>query len=316
MRDGYYLVRMSEDQLDEFAGLAENVSGARPSSEDTDRLFDTSAWGKEYIAFLARQRDTNETAAFYGIFPCAVEYNGERHVAAQSGSTMTHTRHRRQGLFYKAAKETCRLARDEGISFIFGFPNSSSHPGFIKMGWTEEGSVNAYHIIVPTLPLSYLAARFRFLQRAYRLWFRTIAALWRVSYRSFPNSSRGEGVGNVVHDESLLAYKPESDRRLMLRFSGTTVWVNLQGGKLGIGDIDLLTGTADSAKAIRGLKLFCFLAGIFHLRTYVSPESRLDKVFQRHGYRPRSGLPIIHFDLDSNLPLQAFKYVYADFDTF
>lgn len=316
MSEDYNLVRISEAGLDDFAALTEDAFGVRPSDDANRRLFDTSSWGSEFIGYLARAAATDEAAAFYGIFPCRVEYEGEEFIAAQSGSTMTHTRHRRKGLFYKTAEATFDLARDEGIRFIFGFPNPSSYPGFMKMKWTHDGNVNAYHIPVPTIPIGYLASRFSFLEPIYRWWFRVIAEIWRTDYHPFPNSSRREGVGTVVHDKAFLDYKPESERRLMLSIDGTSVWINRQNGRVGIGDIDIANDDKDLKKVIRRLKFLCFLTGNFDLCTYVSPGSRLDDLFQTLGYRPRPGIAIIHYDLGSGLPLDRFKYVYADFDTF
>ncbi len=316
MEDKYEFVRMSEDLFEDFATLAEDAFGERPSLEERRRLFDTSAWGTDYIGYLVYERETREAAAFYGIFPCYVEYEGKRYLAAQSGSTMTHSRHRKKGLFYRAGKKTFELAKAEGIKFVYGFPNPNSYPGLMKLGWAHDGNLNSYHIFVPTFPLAYLAAKLKFREPLYRRWFRFVAGFWRQAYLPFASSSKGEGIGTVIRDLPMLAYKPEGDHRVMLRMGDTTVWVNHQRGRVGIGDIDPAEGDKEFARTLRALKIFCFLSGSFHLRSYVSPGSRLDTLFQNRGYRPRKGIAICHLDLDSGLPLERFQYVYADFDTF
>jgi hypothetical protein len=316
MGDNYKFIRMSEDRLGDFRLLAEDAFGIRPSAEENRQLFDTSAWGKDYIGYLAYAEDSDEAAAFYGIFPCYVEYDGTKYLAAQSGSTMTHSKHRKKGLFYKTGKRTFELARDEGVNFVFGFPNPNSYPGLMKLGWKHDGDMNSYHIFVPTFPIAFLADKLPFVRSVHDRWFRFVARFWRTEYRAFPSSGRGEGVGTVCRDEALLAYKAESDHRFMLRIGKCTVWINRQFGRIGIGDIDLAKDEQDVSRVLLILKLICFLTGSFHLRMYVSPGSRLDKIFQKKGYRPRKGIPICHLDLGSGLPLERFKYVYADFDTF
>lgn len=316
MSDDYDLVRMSEDRHGDFSLLAEDAFGVKPTLEDNKNLFDTSAWGTSYVAYLACTRDSGDASAFYGIFPCYVEYHGKKYLAAQSGSTMTHTKHRKKGLFYRTAKKTFELAREEGIGFIFGFPNPTSYPGFMKMGWSHDGNIRSYKILIPTFPLGYLASKVKFLEPLYRRWFGFVAGHWKTEYRAFPNSARGEGVGTVCHDEALLAYKPENDSRFMLRIGKSLVWINQRSGRVGIGDIELTDDIGDLNKVLRTLKLIGFLTGSFQLSTYVSPGCRLDQFFREIGYRGRQGIAIIHLDLDSHLPLDRFKYVYADFDTF
>ena len=316
MADDYEFVRMSEDLFEDFAVLAEDAFGARPSLAERMRLFDTAAWGTDYIGYLVYEKATKEVAAFYGIFPCYVEYGGKRHLAAQSGSTMTHSRHRKKGLFYLAGKRTFELAKSEGIKFVYGFPNPNSYPGLMKLGWSHDGNLNSYHVFVPTLPLAYLANRFRFLEPLYRRWFQFIVGFWRTEYSPFPSSADAGTKGTVVRDKAILAYKPEGDQRVMLQVGDCTVWINRLHGRIGLGDVAMKNGPVNFARTLRALKLFCFLTGCFHLRTYVSPDSRLDRLFKGLGYRSRKGIAICHMDLDSGLPLEKFHYVYADFDTF
>lgn len=314
--NGYRFERMSPDRFDDFAILAADAFGVRPSVADRERLFDTSAWGTDYIGYLAYEEKTGEVAAFYGIFPCYVEYGGRKYLAAQSGSTMTHSRHRKKGLFYQAGKRTFELAKREGIKFVYGFPNPNSYPGLMKLGWRHDGNLNAYHIFVPTLPLDYLANRFRFIEPLYQRWFRFVTGFWRTDYRFFASSAADEAAGIVCRDEGLLSYKRENDRRMMLRIGGDTVWLNRQNGSIGIGDVELANEEQGFDAVLRTLKLICLLTGSFHLRSYLSPGCKLDTLFQERGYRPKKGIAICHKDLDSDLPLEKFKYVYADFDTF
>jgi len=315
MDEDYEFVRMSDESLADFALLVRDAFGTEPTVAEMKALFDTTAWGKKYIAYIAYSRETREPAAFYGVFPCFVEYNGRQFLAAQSGSTMTHSEHRKRGLFYRTGLKTFELARAEGIHFVFGFPNPFSYPGLMKLGWTHDGNFNSYHIVVPTIPLGALAHKISFLTPLYRSLFNFVTSRWRVSSYPFANSSAGADTGVVSRSDFALNYKPENSERFMLRTGGCTIWINQQQGKIGIGDIEL-TDDRDFKKVLRSLKFICFLTGSFHLRTYVSPDSKLDLLFRENGYRPRRTVPICHKDLSAELPLKNFKYVYGDFDTF
>ncbi len=315
MSSEYQFVRISEEKLDDFAYLAKNAFGVESTPEERRALFDTKAAGKDYIGYLAYSAD-GEPAAFYGVFPSLVEYGGKQYLAAQSGSTMTHTNHRKKGLFYKLAQETFELAQREGIAFIYGFPNSSSYPGFMKLKWTHDGNFHSYHIFVPTLPLGYLAQKLKFLQPLFAMWFRFVCGFWRVKVEPFPNSTLEPDTGAVSHDAAFFSYKKESDNRFMLKIGGWRVWINEQQSNVGIGDIELIDDGRDFKKVLRGLKFICFLSGVIHIRTYVSAGSKLDCLLRASGYKPRQGLANCYFDLASDLPLENFKYVYADYDTF
>lgn len=57
---------------------------------------------------------------------------------AQSLDTLTDSRHRGQGLFPKLAASVYGRAQADGLSFVYGFPNGNSAPGFFnKLGWVN-----------------------------------------------------------------------------------------------------------------------------------------------------------------------------------
>ncbi len=312
----YRFVRISEKNLKDFRLLGKNAFGTEQTEQDSKKLFNTRDWGKDYIGYLAYSTATGNVAAFYGIFPCFAEYNGKQYIIAQSGSTMTHTEHRKKGLFYNLAQKTFELARNEGLAFVYGFPNENSYRGFIKLDWTHDGNIQSYHIIIPTFPLGYLSQKLKFLKPLYNFWFKFVTSLWRTKSRPFKNSSIEENIGGVCHDEAFLNYKNENDNRFMIRVGENLVWINQHQGNIGIGDIELIDDQKDFKKVIRTLKLICFLSGSVHLRTYVSSDGKLDRLFRENGYNSKPGLANCYFNLTSDLPLGNFKYVYADFDTF
>ena len=79
--------------------------------------------------------DSDEIAAYYGVIPQKISYFGEEKLIFQSCDTMTHSKHRRKGLFQRLAKHCYNELEQENQLFIIGFGGSESTPGFLKFGW-------------------------------------------------------------------------------------------------------------------------------------------------------------------------------------
>ena len=316
-KETYCFKRISEERLEDFARLAKNAFGVDAALEENKKLFDTKAYGSDYLGFLAyAAADENVAAGFYGVFPVFVEYNGKRFLAAQSGSTMTHSEHRKKGLFYELGRKTFELAKREGVAFVYGFPNANSYRGLMKLGWTHDGNIKSYHVLVPTLPFGYLGRKSKFFKRLHDFLFKFATDFRRAESRPFSSSVIEPDVGGIRRDEAFLDYKKDNDNRFMLNIGGRLVWINQRQGKLGIGDIELADDAKDFKRVLRALKLICFLSGTSHIVTYASAGCRLDRLFAENGYKSRQGLANCYLKLNDEAKPEKFKYVYADFDTF
>lgn len=86
--------------------------------------------------FYAKCKD-GSVAAFYGVIPEMFEINGVKKNIYQSCDTMTHSSHRRKGLFQKLALHCYNYLEKKGDLIIYGFGGGKSTPGFIKFGWKE-----------------------------------------------------------------------------------------------------------------------------------------------------------------------------------
>ncbi|MFI5203014.1 MAG: GNAT family N-acetyltransferase [Flavobacteriales bacterium] len=78
---------------------------------------------------------SGEIAAFYGVIPEFYVINGEERIIYQSCDTMTHSHHRRKGLFQKLALHCYKNLEEQNKLFIVGFGGGQSTPGFLKFGW-------------------------------------------------------------------------------------------------------------------------------------------------------------------------------------
>lgn len=88
-----------------------------------------------FIGFIAIENETNEVGAYYGVVPQNFIIDGKKQTIYQSCDTMTHSEHRRLGLFKMLALECFRYLEENNKLFIIGFGGSQSTPGFLKFGW-------------------------------------------------------------------------------------------------------------------------------------------------------------------------------------
>jgi GNAT superfamily N-acetyltransferase len=79
--------------------------------------------------------------------------------AVRAVDTATHPDHQGKGLFKKLtlqAAEDCKL---NGIDFVFNTPNEKSRPGYLKMGWIDQGPMPVS--IKPVRPATILFRKLR-----------------------------------------------------------------------------------------------------------------------------------------------------------
>ena len=96
-------------------------------------------------------------AAVYATLPVHVRVGGERRVALQSLDTLTDSAFRGRGLFVKLARSTFVQADQDGLAFVYGFPNKNSAPGFFgKLGWS---SLDPLPFLIRPLRSRYIAEK-------------------------------------------------------------------------------------------------------------------------------------------------------------
>ena len=85
-----------------------------------------------------------EVAAYYGAIPETYIIEGEKRIIYQSCDTMTHSNHRRKGLFQKLAVHCYEELKNENKLFLIGFGGGQSTPGFLKFGWKKVFDTKYY----------------------------------------------------------------------------------------------------------------------------------------------------------------------------
>ncbi len=95
----------------------------------------------------------NRVAGLYSSFFVDFTVDGKRRIAAQSIDTLTDINYRGKGLFTKLATDVNKRLAADHTPFIYGFPNSSSAPGFFKkLGWEKIGDGTVPFLIRPLRP--------------------------------------------------------------------------------------------------------------------------------------------------------------------
>jgi hypothetical protein len=308
----YQFHRVDKERYKDLVYISIKAFGIHTTVDFYKAKMDTEYLGVSHLGYLAYS-ESGEPAAFYGAYPCMMEYNGKAYLAAQSGDTMTNPSHGGKGLFTTLAKMTYSLAKEEGIQFIFGFPNSNSYPGFIKkLNWICPECMREYKLKIPTMPLAAIAIKMTFLLPVYNAYVRSIVKFYTRATNALPCSIINPEFGRVQRSEAFFKYKSFYDNHL-IRLSGKSVWLKVEGS-LQIGDIEIVDSN-EIAKIIQKIKILAFFLGTHKIIFSVGKNTFWD--IQLKGKIPCEDKTHVGFmEIQSGLPLEKFKYTAADFDTF
>ncbi len=109
---------------------------------------------RSFISWIIDNKD--RVAGLYSSFFVDFKIEDQRKIASQSIDTLTDINYRGKGLFIKLASDVYKRLAADGTPFIYGFPNSSSAPGFFKkLNWVKIGDGNVPFLIRP-LKLSFV----------------------------------------------------------------------------------------------------------------------------------------------------------------
>ena len=83
-------------------------------------------------------------------------WRGQIYKAIRAVDTATDPAYQGRGIFKKLTLEQIGICKNEGISFVFNTPNSQSKPGYLKMGWIEQGKLPLKFKVLRPLSMAYL----------------------------------------------------------------------------------------------------------------------------------------------------------------
>jgi GNAT superfamily N-acetyltransferase len=310
----YRIERLSEQNLFNLVRLYKGCFNLNVSLDFLRKKYNTRLFGASYVGYLAFPMTSDYPAAYYGVFPILCKKNDECILAAQSGDTMTHPSHQGKGLFVHLANATYDLAKNEGIKFVFGFPNKNSYPGFVKkLNWKHYGDINNYVIKTGALPFDKLAKKLPIVNWIFDKYvdfrLRKIRVSQVVSNSiEFQNNS----LGYIVHDNNFFAYKTYY-KNYCVDLNGAKCVLRIDG-RLWLGDIDycskeLFYKTIDSL-VLLGKKLGCSSVqfSLFNGLTYDEYLKKKYVVFSTN--------PVGAITFQPTIKPEEFVFQALDFDTY
>jgi hypothetical protein len=86
------------------------------------------------------------------------QWNGNVYKAIRAVDTATHPDHQGKGIFKKLTLQQLELCKQQGIHFVFNTPNDQSRPGYLKMGWVQQGKMPLKLKVINPIALAYAIA--------------------------------------------------------------------------------------------------------------------------------------------------------------
>ncbi len=309
----YSFEKLSGDNIGDLVPIYKSAFHKGISKQALEQKFDTSFTGFKNVGFIAYSSE-NEPAAFYGVFPCMADYNGVKYLVAQSGDTMTHSKHTGKGLFTTLAKMTYDYCRANGVHLVFGFPNQNSYPGFTKkLDWIHFDDMHAYLIRVKCIPWQRVKRLFGLPEILHQKWGNFILSLCKKGL-AFQSSCSDDGVV-VGHSKDFFDYKTYA-RNYLIQIEGVNVWLKFNEQFLLIGDIEKCTDEK-FISVIRRLKLLSFFLGLPHIRVHCSTGVWIEQKFMDSGAQKMEvSYPAGGVNFSGIVPLERMKFTTVDNDTF
>lgn len=117
--------------------------------------------------------------------------------AIRAVDTATHPAHQGKGIFKKLTLQQLEACKAAGIHFVFNTPNSQSKPGYLKMGWIEQGRM-PLKIKMMNLPALIQAKLFSG-QQTETYQDPTPAVEWKPALQVIEQVYNGGGLYDVLH---------------------------------------------------------------------------------------------------------------------
>ncbi len=150
----YKIERLEPERFERLIPLMCNCFGIEVDIDYFKWKFLQNPAGR-FIGFVAIS-NSGEYAAYYGVIPELYQIGNEKRIIYQSCDTMTHSSHRRKGLFQKLASACYQHLQSQNALFVIGFSGEHSTPGFLKFGWRHIFDMTYLFRPFPLSLISYL----------------------------------------------------------------------------------------------------------------------------------------------------------------
>ena len=304
----YSIERISLTNLRHLQTLYRAAFGKRVSLQFLSKKYNTKFTGVEFIGYLAFDQN-HSPAAFYGVLPCYFRIKGEKILAAQSADTMTHPRHRREGLFLRLAHETYALAKQSGIQFIFGFPNQNSFAGFVKLNWNfQEAPMMIFRLKVTPLLLSKIMRRISFIGNAYGDYLNS-----KYPVKTPEVIFSGHLHDGLIKDAAFIDYKAYS-KTYFIQIDEVELWIKVDSAlKIGYVRVSKVTSLK---RFLQRVYKIAIASGCSHAIFMTSVNTSLYEMLCGVE-KPQESFPVGFYKLtDHELDFSNVQFEYCDIDIF
>lgn len=306
----YKIVRASAENIGDLSRLFKESRDLEISVDYLKRKYNTSYTGKTYFAHFAYASD-GSPAAFFCLFPCFIRIDGEKKLAGQSADIITHKDHQRKGLFGILGKATEELAKNEGMNYLFAFPNSNSFPGFSRsLKWHHTGNFHLYILPANGIPFYRILHKLR-LGFFYSIWKNIILRFYQTKDASFTGADFCTEKNVCWRDISFTSYK-KYNNSFICQLNGFKVWAKIDGSLI-VGDISELVN--NSSSIIPEISKLCRKLGLDNFQIEVTDGSYYDQILKKN-YPFVEGVPIVFKNLNNTNEKLSLTYSGVDADVF
>lgn len=309
----YRIERISPKLYKFTQQLYKESFGIKKTLDQITTKYNTEGFGKKDVGYFALDTN-NKPAAYYGVFPIVATYKGQDIKIAQSGDTMTHPNHQKKGLFTMLAKETYKLAKEEDIDFVFGFPNENSLPGFEKkLDWKFYGHMKQFTIKSGGIPLSEMAHKFNPISPLFHFLSNGLSKKYKIELdQNVIDQFNNQEDLKIKRDLNFFEYK-NSSNAFCIEINGFIIYLKIED-HIKIGDV-VKFDSSRTNEFIATLKQIGKQAYSGKIILSVSENHWLFDILEKK-IKSEDILPIGFLSLNNEYPFEKMIFTRADFDTF
>ena len=109
-------------------------------------------FGASYVLLA---EESNKLIGLRAFMQWQWRWNSKIYKAIRAVDTATDPDHQGKGIFKKLTLHQIGICKQEGVHFVFNTPNEKSKPGYLKMGWVEQGKLPLKFKILRPVSLIY-----------------------------------------------------------------------------------------------------------------------------------------------------------------
>jgi len=308
----YTIAPLSLENINDLLYLYKAVFNNSISLGQVLKKYDTSYLGKSHFGHIAYHN--GQPIAFHGAIPVLMQYYNDNELAAQYGDAMTLPNYNGKGLFTTLGKQTDKQLRNQGINFVWGFPNQNSEFGYLnKLEWNYVERMQCYKIKTSILPFEKIVRKFDLTTNLYEKHIANVFEKYKVNTYLNGSVFKSNSIVSTVRNKDYYTYKSFSNN-FTIEIKGVLFWIKIKNGLL-VGDVESSSKNAFNI-ALEKLKTIASKNGIGELVFQTSPDTFITQLMEGHNLEHFETWPVGYKNFSSNFPLERLKFTFGDLDTF